>query len=337
MSRSDVSLDDLTAARSVDIAEIPLIDFAPFVEGSPSGRQKVADEIAEACQRIGFFYLKNHGVPQRLIDAAFEHSRSFFELPDDRKAECGISDDNHRGWLRPQPGPTLSRNSRVYEQFRIQLELLEPAAGVPENSFLYRPNRWPSLLPGFRSTCEAYYAEMLKLSATLMHAFALGVGLPPDRFDGYFNQPMCQISLLYYPSLPDDVDIDVTNTVSHTDEGPLTILAQDNIGGLEVKRRDGTWIAAPPIEGAYTINVGDMMMNWTNGRYKSNLHRVRNKSHRKRYSIPFFLNPDYATVVEPLPEFHAADGEARYQPLHVGNHMSRFYTAVLKEPVGKAS
>lgn len=337
MSRAEASVDDVTRAQAVDIAEIPLIDFAPFLDGNAGHKQAVADQIAEACQRIGFFYLRNHGVDPNLVDRIFDESRGFFEQPVERKQECAISPDNHRGWLHTQPGEKLTRDSRVYESVRIQLELDRPVEGIPETSFLYKRNRWPAGNGGLREVCETYYATMLRLSAHLMHAFALGIRLPEDRFDSWFHQPMCQMSLLYYPSLPLDVESDVTNIVSHTDEGPLTILAQDNIGGLEVKRRDGSWIAAPPIEGAFTINVGDMMMKWTNGRYISNLHRVRNKFMKKRYSIPFFLNPDYQTVVEPLPELAAIDGEKRYEPMHVGTHLSRFYTAVTREPIAAAA
>jgi isopenicillin N synthase-like dioxygenase len=187
-------------------------------------------------------------------------------------------------------------------------------------------------MPEFGETCTAYWRAMLELSRALLRAFALGLGLPENRFDAYYKKPLCQLSLLYYIPLPPDADVDVSNTVSHTDEGPLTILAQDRIGGLEVKRRDGVWIAAPPVEGAYVINIGDMMMWWSNGRYLSNYHSVKNRAGVERFSIPFFLNPDRDVVVAPLPELFEPGEKPAYDPVQVGQHMARFYAVLEKDP-----
>jgi isopenicillin N synthase-like dioxygenase len=190
---------------------------------------------------------------------------------------------------------------------------------------LYQPNRWPADMPGFAETCNAYYNEMVGLSRRLLRAFALGLDLAEDRFEPYFKKPLSQLSLQYYPPLPDGVAQDVSNTVAHTDEGPLTILAQGEVSGLEVKRRDGTWIAAPPIAEAYTINVGDMLQWWSNGRYLSNLHRVRNRAGIERFSVPFFMNPDFDVTVAALPEILAPGEAPRQEPVHVGQHLLRFY------------
>lgn len=325
MSRSEKGLDDTLMAKTVEISEIPVIDFAPFLQGDPADRRAVAAEMAMACETIGFFYLTGHGVPEDLRSAIFDQSAAFFHLPLAERQQAAATSDWYRGWIASQPGETLSRDSRVFEQYRIQKDLSADDPDVLSGSVFYKPNRWPAGLPDFGGACNRYYEAMLGLSRQLLHAFALGIGLPEDRFDAYFDKPLCQLSMMYYPSLPDDADMEVTNTVSHTDEGPLTILAQGAVSGLEVKRRDGTWIAAPPIPGAYTINVGDMMMWWSNGRYLSNYHRVRNKSRVERFSVPFFLNPDHDTVVEPLSEFVRKDGKTNYPPIHVATHLSRFY------------
>ncbi|UUX96155.1 hydantoinase/oxoprolinase family protein [Aquabacterium sp. J223] len=333
MSRSTAGVEDRILAKQVDLAEIPIIDFAPFRQGGEAGRRAVAEAIAEACTRIGFFYLVGHGVPEPLLGRTFEQARAFFERPEAERRRSAATLQWYRGWI-PAPkqvGP-LDRNSRLFEQYRIQADF--PDLADPDPVF-HRPNRWPDDMPAFREACQAYYGAMLGLSRDLLHAFAIGLGLPEDRFDGHFALPICQLSLLHYSPIPDGADIEVSNTVSHTDEGPLTILAQDSIGGLEVKRRDGTWISAPPVPGAYTINIGDMMMWWSNGRFVSNYHRVRNKAGVDRYSIPFFLNPDQDTVVAPLPELIARDGGvARYEPVHVGTHLKRFYARLEKSPGG---
>jgi isopenicillin N synthase-like dioxygenase len=330
MSRSSEGVEDRIVARAVDLAEIPLIDFTPFREGGPAGRQAVARQIAEACERIGFFYLKGHGVPEQVLDETFAQSKAFFHRPLDERRQSAATLQWYRGWIgMPRQNGPLDRNSRLFEQYRIQAEFPDVPNADP---VFHRANRWPADMPAFRAACQAHYDAMLALARDLLRAFALGLGLPEDRFDGHFDLPICQLSLLYYTPIPEGSDIEVSNTVSHTDEGPLTILAQDAIGGLEVKRRDGTWISAPPIPGAYTINIGDMMMWWSNGRFVSNYHRVRNRAGVERFSIPFFLNPDAETVIEPLPELVAADGVKRYEPVQVGQHLKRFYAKLEASP-----
>ncbi|WP_018411394.1 isopenicillin N synthase family dioxygenase [Methyloversatilis thermotolerans] len=328
MSRSSESIEDSVVAQAVELSEIPIIDFSPFRHGGQAGKQAVAAQIAHACEHIGFFYLKGHDVPEQVLHDTFEQSRAFFHLPVAERQKAAATLAWYRGWIpMPKQEGALDRNSRLFEQYRIQADFPD----VPEPDPVFnRPNRWPEDMPAFREACERYYTAMLALGRDLLRAFALGLGLPEDRFDSHFNLPICQLSLLYYIPIPDGSDIEVSNTVSHTDEGPLTILAQDSIGGLEVKRRDGTWISAPPVPGAYTINIGDMMMWWSNGQFVSNYHRVRNRAGVERFSIPFFLNPDQETVIAPLPELVARDGVARFEPVHVGTHLKRFYARLEK-------
>lgn len=336
MSRSTESIEDLIVAQKIDLTEVPLIDFTPFRTGGEEGKQLVAAQIADACNQIGFFYLNGHGVPEQVSADAFQQSANFYHRPAEERALSAASTEWYRGWIAKPKASGLSRDSRLFEQYRIQAECPE-ADGAPSDSIFYRPNRWPSDMPAFRAACDTYYQAMLDLSADLRHAFAIGLGLPERRLDQYFDRPLCQLSLLYYMPLPEEADLSVSNTVAHTDEGPFTILAQDHIGGLEVKRRDGVWIAAPPIPGAFTINVGDMLMWWSNGRYLSNSHRVRNKSQSERFSIPFFNNPDRDVVVQPLPELVALDGgQENYPPVHVGTHLSRFYAALEKKALDVA-
>jgi isopenicillin N synthase-like dioxygenase len=330
MSRSTAGVEDRIVARSVDLAEIPIIDFSPFRHGGAAGKKAVAAAIAQACTDIGFFYLTGHDVPERTLSDAFEQSSRFFHLPQAQRQQAAATLQWYRGWIpMPQREGALDRNSRLFEQYRIQAEFPDVAAPDP---VFHRANRWPAQMPEFRQACEVHYGAMLALSRDLLRAFAIGLDLPENRFDGYFDLPICQLSLLYYIPIPEGSDVEVSNTVSHTDEGPLTILAQDSVGGLEVKRLDGSWISAPPVPGAYTINIGDMMMWWSNGRFLSNYHRVRNKAGVERFSIPFFLNPDADTVVAPLPELVARDGGvARYEPVHVGTHLKRFYARLEKQ------
>jgi len=333
MSRSERSEDDVMIAEAVDIEEIPVVDFAPFLSGGPADRQRVADEIARACRVIGFFYLSGHGVPDPVRGAMFDQSAEFFHLPEARKQDALATPQWYRGWVPAPPANGLSRNTRLFDQYRLQLEWEpENRPDDPHARIFEAPNRWPTDMPAFRQAGEDYLVAMQRLSVELLRAFALGLGLPENRFDDYFHRPPSQLSLLYYPPLPADADVDVSNTVSHTDEGPFTVLAQGEVGGLEVKRRDGVWISAPPIPGTFVINVGDMMMWWSNGRFLSNWHRVKNRSGGERFSIPFFANPDRDVIVGPLPEILAEDGEARYESVRVSDHLARFYAKLERNP-----
>lgn len=328
--RFDRGRDDLLEASQVLPVEIPTIDIQAFFEGDNTARDAIARQVAEACHEIGFFSIVGHRVPRELLDAIFSQSQRFFELPAEDRVAVAATFDWYRGWIGTMPGETLDRNSRLFEHFRMQKDLDPLDSDVLSGNFFYKPNRWPAGLDGFVETCNRYYAAMEELSGHLLHIFARGIDLPEDRFDAWFGKPVSQLSLMYNPPLPPGVALDVTNMVSHTDDTPFTILAQGEIGGLEVKRRDGAWIAVPPNPEALTINVGDMMMWWSNGRYLSNAHRVRNVTRNERFSIPFFLNPSLDVIVEPLPELVERDGEAHFPPVAVEEHLTRFYSSFKK-------
>lgn len=330
MSRSERSEDDIAAAAAVSLEEVPVIDFAPFLTGDAAARRAVADEIAQACEQIGFFYLTGHGVPQDVVDAVFAAAAAFFALPAAERAGACATPEWYRGYLPMPERQPLSRNTRMFEQYRLQHEWPADPQDMQHAPIFDHANRWPAGMDAFRAANEAYLAAMLGLGRELLRAFALGLGLVENRFDGWFTQPPSQLSLNYYPVLPDTADTKVSNMISHTDEGPFTILAQRAIGGLEVKRRDGAWIQAPPITGAFTINVGDMMMWWSNGRFLSNYHRVRNRTDVERFSVPYFANPDRTVTVAPLPEL-VADGPL-YPPVRVADHLARFYSQLSKNP-----
>jgi isopenicillin N synthase-like dioxygenase len=322
MARSDDESDYVVRARTVALDQIPVVDFQAFLTKDAQGETAAAAAIAAACEEIGFFYLINHGVPAEDVSDLRRQSAAFFARPQAERALSAATPDWHRGWMDLSK-VGLSSRSREIESYRIQVEHPRQVGADRRTQHLYAPNRWPGDMPDFRKAAERYFGHMTALSARLRQAFAMGLGLPRDRFDAYFEDPIYQLTLLHYGAIPPD-EIDAVNTTPHTDEGPFTILWQDDVGGLEVKRRDGVWIAAPPIEGAFVINVGDMLMWWSNGRFLSNLHKVRNTSGRERFSIPFFANPDARVTVEPLPEFVTRDGRSYYPPADVGDCMMKY-------------
>lgn len=325
--------DDLLVAAQIGLTEIPIVDFSPFLEGTPEGRAHVAREIIHACETIGFFYLTGHGVPEDMRKAMFERAAQFFHLPHEEKEKSRATTEWNRGWIYSGDRTNLNTNSRVFEQYRIQREFDPDDEDLKRGDPLFQPNRWPEQIDGFDADSIAYYDRLSDLGRQMLRAIAIGLDLPEDRFERYFRKPVCQISLMYYPALPDGVGNEIKNLSAHTDEGPVVILAQGEIGGLEVKNLNGQWLAAPPVPGAFTVNLGNMMMWWSNGRFKSTLHRVRNTSRQERFSIPFFWNADPDVVVEPLPELVERDGGVpRYAPVEVGPLMSRFYTSAVYIP-----
>lgn len=330
MSRSERSDDDIAAAAAVSLAEIPVIDFAPFLTGDAAARQAVANEIAAACETIGFFYLTGHQVPQQLVDAIFATAADFFARPMEERTAALATPEWYRGYIPMPERQPLSRNTRMFEQYRLQHEWPADPDDMEHARIFDQVNRWPAGMDAFRAAGDAYLDAMLGLGRELLRAFALGLGLEERCFDDWFRQPPSQLSINYYPVLPETADPDVSNMISHTDEGPFTILAQGEIGGLEVKRRDGAWIQAPPIRGAFTINVGDMMMWWSNGRFLSNYHRVRNRTDVERFSVPYFANPDRNVTVAPLPQL--AGDAPRYAPVRVADHLARFYSQLARNP-----
>lgn len=315
----------LDPARPMRPGEIPIIDFAPFLSDDTDAKAAVAAEIGSACEEVGFFYLAGTGVPQAKIDKVFAESRRFFEQKDADKRRTAATWDWYRGWVPPKKVGEDGRPGGVSEVFRAMLELQPDDPDVLAGKPLHLPNRWPDHLPGFQQSVGGYIETLLNVGAHVRHAFALALDLPETWFDDKFAKPLIQLSLLYYPPLPPDVPDETMSSFPHTDEGAFTILTQDTIGGLEVQTRSGEWVAAPLVEGAYIINIGDMLMKWTNGRFKSTPHRVRNRSGQARYSVPFFLNPDYDVTVTCIPTCTGPDNPPQFAPVENGPHMRTFW------------
>lgn len=186
------------------------------------------------------------------------------------------------------------------------------------------PNMWPSAaaLPdvaGFRATAMDYYHRVVDLAADILRVLALTLDLPERWFDDFVQGAVATMRLLHYPSQPADSPAKLTRGIgAHTDFGTITLLLQDRVAGLQVyEHATGEWLDVTPTPGAFVVNLGNLMMRWSNDRYVSNLHRVINVSGEERYSIPVFFsgNPDF--VVECLPNCRKEGEEAKYPPITV--------------------
>ncbi len=299
---------------------IPTVDLRLLNQGE-EGLARAAAEIGRACRDVGFFAVSHPPLPEGLREAVFAAAKAFFALPAERKAAVSIArSGQNRGYvglaveaLDPARGPDNK------EAFNVGLDLAPDDPEVLAGRPFRGPNLWPDL-PGFRATMLGTYDAMLALGVSLHRAIALDLGLAPDHFDGKFRRPLATLRLLRYPPRPEGA-AERMGAGTHTDYGNLTLLATDAVGGLEVLRRDGTWVAVAPVPGTLVCNVGDCLMRWTNDLYASTPHRVVSPAGRERYSVAFFLDADPDVMVEALPGCVAEGGRALYTPVTVADHL----------------
>ncbi len=251
-------------------------------------------------------------MPQPLIDAAFAEAKKFFALPPEVKASVKIN-SSHRGYIGINNSTYSAEVKPNYnETFLMGFDLGPDDPDVKAGVAMHGSNQWPAGHPQFRATIEAYHRALLDLGFVILRIFGTALDLGEDFFAGHYTKPMPFVRLLHYPPQPPTRADNEFGIAPHTDYGFLTILAQDDIGGLQVKRRDGGWIDATYIPGTFVVNIADMLMQWTNDRWVSTPHRVINTTGRERYSIPFFFDPTYHTLVECIPSCRGPGNPAKY-------------------------
>jgi isopenicillin N synthase-like dioxygenase len=303
-------------------AALPVIDVSALREDAPPDRAlQVAQQIEQACRDSGFFYVTGHGVSQELIDRLDAASRTFFALPLDDKMEIAM-ERGGRAWrgFFPVGAELTSGRPDLKEGLYFGAELPEDhprvRAGVP----LHGRNLFPRQVPELRTVVLAYLDALGDAAQAVLRGIALSLGLDADYFaTSYTADPTILFRIFHYPPSPPDDD--GWGVGEHTDYGLLTLLAQDDNGGLHVKTRGG-WVDAPPIRGTFVCNIGDMLDRMTGGWYRSNPHRVRNVSGRDRLSFPFFFDPDFEAHVPPLPG--RARTDASGQPRWDGQDLRAF-------------
>jgi isopenicillin N synthase-like dioxygenase len=294
----------LPTARKLAFTDVPVVDLGPAWSGDAEKRRAVAAEIAEVCGRIGFMYVKNHRVAAADIDAIFATAADFHNLPLETKMLSSMArnpDAQGQGFLHGMTkgtGTTISENLQEAFQFRRPLAADDPGllAGKP----LHGRIPWPLAMPDLKPRMLAYYDKVDALGCELLKLFELALDMPAGALKRYFTKDMNSLRILHYPPQRPDEDGVHLGARAHTDTNAFTILAQDDNGGLEIRNRDNEWVAVPPIDGTFVVNVGEVLKVWTDGIFSSTLHRVINRSGRERYSIPFFMYPSYDALIERL-------------------------------------
>lgn len=297
---------DKAASITCDDNHIPLIDITGLFMNSPQ-KYEVAKQINVACRDYGFFYVTGHGVSKEL-EVKLEHlSRQFFAQPVPVKEEIRMERGGRawRGYF-PVGGELTSNKPDMKEGVYFGAELDETHPLVQQKVPLHGSNLFPKNIPEFKETVLEYIDVMTTLGHTIMVGIALSLNLDENYFrDFYTKNPLPLFRIFNYPARSDNADS--WGVGEHTDYGILTILKQDDLGGLQVKSKS-RWIEAPPVAGTFVCNIGDMLERMTSGLYKSTPHRVRSPSkNRDRLSFPFFFDPNFHTKVKRIDCFNSVE------------------------------
>jgi isopenicillin N synthase-like dioxygenase len=313
---------------------VPVIDIAPFADGSDAVRRDIAARFADAFENSGFATIVGHGIDDTLIRRTYDHALEFFDQPQPAKERCmmPVRDKTHgyipvgvesvAGTLGAVTPPDLCEALVVGG---LRFERTAPTNDTDRQ--FHQTNLWPDEPASLRGAFTDYYWAMEGLTQTLMRISALALDLPEDWFADKYDRFPGTLRAVQYPNQPDEPETDQLRYGAHRDYGGLTILRQDDApGALEVCLPDGEWIAVKPVPGAFVINVGDLLARWTNDRWLSTLHRVVNPPRAqanaaRRLSLVFFTGPNRDAVIESLPTCLGADTPAKYPPVRAIDHV----------------
>lgn len=318
----------MTPPRDCNPSEVPIIDLSG-IYGDLDSRKALAATVCEAAENTGFFYVKNHGIPQTIIAAALAQAKVFFAQPENEKR--GVVNSKSKffnGWTErygSKISPTESRDFREAFMWRYDPQYdPDPRDTVPDDikpwlkgeEFVWEGT---SHLPGFKRDMIAYWQHCLTLARRMIRVFALALDLPETYFDHIVTFPGADGVLNYYPKneAPSDATIDV-GIGAHTDLQSFTLLWQDLVGGLQVLTNEGQWVKVPPVQDTFVVNIGDFLMRLSNDRFKSTVHRVYNRAPVDRYSMPFFFGFNFNEKCGVLPSCASESNPPKYEPITCG-------------------
>ena len=296
---------------------IPLIDLGPYLAGEPGALDATAAELRHICESVGFLFIRNHGVPAALVRDTFAAAERFHAQPLENKMALRL-DDRMQGYM-----PYKSSVARANALVEVRKPNENEAFFInPERDPAAPANRWPDDVPGFRDTVLRYFAAVEELAMRMLPLYARALDLRPDHFDPLCDRSYSSLRLTHYP--PVAYGADEYGLAPHTDSSFLTLLAQNPVPGLQIRTQEGEWIDAPVIPDTFVVNTGDVLKQWSNGRFISTPHRAFNKQPHARYAIPFFFHPNEDTSIAPLPNCTGPGNPARFPEQTVGEYMAGF-------------
>ncbi len=279
---------------------IPVIDVSRLAASDVRQKQKIAETLGRTAHEIGFFQIKNHGIPQEHIDAVYNQAKRFFKLSKEEKMQYYIAKNpTHRGYVPfTEKGDYPDENGRNYEAFDLGMELPNISTKAYNQTRLLGSNVWPNL-PGFQETVYGYYQKIAALGFQICEALEIYLDVHSGSITEQMHTPISQLRLLHYVD-PGPNSKRAVNMGAHTDYECLTLLHTAN-EGLQIATLGGKWIDVPVHLDAFVVNIGDMLEAFSNGIFRSTLHRVVNHQ-PERFSLPYFVATNYDTIIRPMPE-----------------------------------
>ncbi|KAF2097228.1 putative 2OG-Fe(II) oxygenase family oxidoreductase [Rhizodiscina lignyota] len=302
--------------------QIPTIDLSDYLtkDSSPEARARIIEEVKDACSRYGFIQIKGHGVPVDLQRKIIGCCKTLFDLPQAEKDALSLKKNvSRRGYER------IGDQTLDSKALPDQKEGFYIGREIPPNdiSFLRGPNQWPELPEeNFHGPITEYYKHMLSLCNGLMEILVIGLGHNPAVLGTFMREPVCNLKLLHYPP-HNSTDERLFGAGAHTDFGGITILLQQpGKNGLQVYYEPtGEWLPVPAVEDVFVVNLGDLVHKWTDGTYRSTVHRVINAAGGDRYSVPCFFHGD----VKATNPFKPGDGNSETVEEHIRNKFDQSY------------
>lgn len=315
--------------------EIPVIDVKNLFSEKSSAIEKIANEFIDAYSTIGFSYITNHGIDDAIISDVFNASREFHTLSINEKNKIALN-ELHRGYIAINTSTDVNsdlaevKKPNQSESFMMMREAGPDDPDVKNGSYLTGPNRWPINPLRFKERVTKYADKMTQLCDRLTFIIMQALGVKEIDYHNLFERPTIWLRLLYYPPqiLPDN---DLYGSAPHRDFGALTVLAQDQVGGLQVQSPDGNWLDVPELPNSFVVNVGNMLHRITNGLLISTPHRVINKSSKERYSCPFFYDPNINAVIKPQGNRVSADNPENFEPIIYGDYLKHELTSTYNQ------
>lgn len=294
------------------INDIPILDISPLLESPERTRcENIVRDMREACLDVGVFYVTGHGVSEEQTAEVFRESQRFFDLPADQKMKIQLKNSSHYRGYTGYKGEKTQGKIDLHEALDFARDIA-PNESDAQKFPLFGPNQWPTHSQIFKHRVTEYFRVMSLVGKGIARGIFRGLGADDAFVEFQSRDTLDFMRLLYYPDQEKGQGIG-----EHVDYGVVTMIAQDNVGGLEVQKADGQWVEAPHVEGALPVVIGKMVQVTSNDLYKATRHRVH-ATGKKRYSIPFFQGPNFDTVVRPLDSLRDPDAQPKYEPYHYG-------------------